>query len=47
MSELDAARRDAIVGFIADEIQTVITTTNLSYFGRHARPRRVIRIGDV
>ncbi len=48
MSELDAARRDAIVGFIADEIQTVITTTNLGYFADDMLDRaRVIRIGDV
>ncbi len=48
MSELDAARRDAIVGFIADEIQTVITTTNLGYFADDMLARaRVIRIGDV
>lgn len=32
MSELDADRRDAIVRFIEDEVQTVITTTNLGYF---------------
>ena len=45
---LDAARRDAIVGFIADEIQTVITTTNLGYFADDMLARaRVIRIGDV
>lgn len=48
MSELDPARRDAIVGFIADEIQTVITTTNLGYFADDMLQRaRVIRIGDV
>lgn len=47
MSELDAPRRDAIVGFIADEIQTVITTTNLGYFADDVlRRARVIRIGD-
>ena len=32
MSELDASRREAIMGFVADDIQTVITTTNLGYF---------------
>lgn len=32
MSELDAARRDAVVSFVRDGIQTVITTTNLGYF---------------
>lgn len=47
MSELDAARRDAIVGFIADEIQTVITTTNLGYFADDVLQRaKVVRIGS-
>lgn len=32
MSELDAERRDALVGFISGDIQTFITTTNLQYF---------------
>lgn len=32
MSELDAARRRALVAFISGDIQTFITTTNLSYF---------------
>ena len=32
MSELDAARREAILRFIEGSIQTVITTTNLGYF---------------
>ena len=32
MSELDAARRESIMRFVAGEIQTVITTTNLGYF---------------
>lgn len=32
MSELDAARRRALVTFISGDIQTFITTTNLSYF---------------
>ena len=32
MSELDAARRDAVVRFVGRGIQTVITTTNLGYF---------------
>lgn len=32
MSELDAARRTALVDFIMDDIQTFITTTDLSYF---------------
>ena len=48
MSELDAARRDAIVGFIADEIKTVLTTTNLGYFADDMlQLASVIRIGDV
>lgn len=46
MSELDAGRRDAIMGFIADEIQTVITTTNLGYFSPEVLDRaKVVRIG--
>lgn len=32
MSELDAQRREAFMAFVADDIQTVITTTNLGYF---------------
>ncbi len=32
MSELDADRREAVINFIQDDIQTVITTTNLNYF---------------
>lgn len=32
MSELDSHRRDAVVRFVQDGIQTVITTTNLGYF---------------
>ncbi len=32
MSELDSSRRNAIIDFINNDIQTVITTTNLSYF---------------
>lgn len=46
MSELDADRRNAIMGFIADEIQTVITTTNLGYFSQDVLDRaKVVRIG--
>ena len=30
--ELDAERREAFVRSIEDEVQTVITTTNLGYF---------------
>ena len=32
MSELDAARRDAVVGMLLSDTQAVITTTNLGYF---------------
>ena len=32
MSELDAGRRGAFLQLIGDDIQTVITTTNLGYF---------------
>lgn len=32
MSELDERRRDAVVKFVADDVQTVITTANLGYF---------------
>lgn len=32
MSELDESRRDALLEFIQDDIQTFITTTNLGYF---------------
>ena len=32
MSELDANRRSSFLEFISDSIQTIITTTNLSYF---------------
>ena len=32
MSELDAHRRAAMVRFVDDGIQTLITTTNLGYF---------------
>ncbi len=39
MSELDASRRDAIMGFVADEVQTVITTTNLGYFSQEMLDR--------
>lgn len=46
MSELDASRRDAIIGFVADEVQTVITTTNLGYFSQEMLDRAsVTRIG--
>ncbi len=47
MSELDASRREAVIRFIAGEIQTVITTTNLGYFTDELLSRaRVVRIGS-
>lgn len=46
MSELDAERRDSIMGFIGDEIQAVITTTNLGYFSQDVLDAaKVVRIG--
>ncbi|MDY2777675.1 MAG: DNA replication and repair protein RecF, partial [Collinsella sp.] len=45
MSELDAQRRSSIVSFIAGDIQTVITTTNLGYFEEQVLERaKVVRI---
>ena len=32
MSELDGARREALVAFIAEDVQTIVTTANLAYF---------------
>ena len=32
MSELDERRREAVVNFVDEGIQTLITTTNLGYF---------------
>ena len=32
MSELDEARRSALVSYISDDVQTFITTANLAYF---------------
>ena len=32
MSELDAARREALAHYVIGEVQTVVTTTNLGYF---------------
>lgn len=47
MSELDARRRAAIMGFIQGEIQTVITTTNLGYFSPHSiDSAKVVHIGE-
>lgn len=45
MSELDATRRAALMSFIEDDIQTFITTTNLSYFDEALLARaRVIEL---
>ena len=45
MSELDADRRRALMGFVAGDIQTFITTTNLSYFDRDLLDRaRVVEL---
>lgn len=47
MSELDAGRREAIVRFIQGEVQTVITTTNLGYFGSSILDAaKVVHVGD-
>lgn len=47
MSELDAQRRDAIVRFVQDGIQTVVTTTNLGYFPEDLLSRsEVVRFGE-
>ena len=47
MSELDASRREAFLGLIQDEVQTVITTTNLGYFSDEVRARaKVVSVGD-
>lgn len=46
MSELDAERRAAFLALIGDDIQTVITTTNLGYFSGDVLDRaRVVRVG--
>ena len=48
MSELDAERREAFVRGIEDEVQTVITTTNLGYFSDAILDRaKVVTIGTV
>ncbi|MBM6778240.1 DNA replication and repair protein RecF [Collinsella tanakaei] len=47
MSELDETRRESIVRFIAGEIQTVITTTNLGYFSSSVLDgAKVVHIGE-
>ena len=46
MSELDADRRTAFLGFVGRDIQTVITTTNLGYFSDDVlRRAKVVKIG--
>ena len=45
MSELDERRREAVVKFVADDVQTVITTTNLGYFSNEILDRaRVVHV---
>lgn len=34
MSELDGARREALVGYLSNDVQTFITTANLAYFDK-------------
>lgn len=47
MSELDEHRREAMTRFVEGGIQTVVTTTNLSYFPDELlRDAEVIRFGD-
>lgn len=46
MSELDSERREAFLRFIEDDMQTVITTTNLGYFTEDTLERaKVVKIG--
>lgn len=48
MSELDASRRSALMSFIAGDIQTFITTTNLSYFDDDILQRaRIVQLPQV
>ena len=47
MSELDASRRDAIMGIAEQSVQTVVTTTNLGYFSHEVlTAAEVVRVGD-
>lgn len=47
MSELDAGRRGAFLQLIGDDIQTVITTTNLGYFTDELLNRaKVVSMGE-
>jgi DNA replication and repair protein RecF len=46
MSELDEARRDALLGVVREDIQTIVTTTNLGYFSpRVAKSATVLEVG--
>ena len=46
MSELDEARRDAVMSYVRAGIQTVVTTTNLGYFSSELLDAaEVIRFG--
>lgn len=45
MSELDESRRSALTDYMADDVQTFVTTTNLSYFGRDVLDRaRIVHL---
>ena len=47
MSELDASRRESIMHFIEDGVQTVITTTNLGYFSDLVlEEAKVVEVGE-
>lgn len=47
MSELDGERRGAFLRLIGDDIQTVITTTNLGYFTDDLLDRaKVVSMGE-
>lgn len=46
MSELDEKRRSAVLSFIQNDIQTVISTTNIGYFSKDAlKNMQVVRYG--
>lgn len=47
MSELDESRRTALISALAGEIQTFITTTNLTYFSEDLLDKaHVVRLGE-
>ena len=47
MSELDEARREAVMSYVREGIQTVVTTTNLGYFSTELLDAaEVIRFGS-